>query len=60
VIDVQPVGALHAEPLGQVQQGLGDPARHVGEDQVRHDVVGAAQPLREGAQQVHGDTGAAG
>ncbi len=47
------LGAL-PEALREVEQRLADPAGHVGEDEVRHDVVGAAQPLREGAQQVEG------
>jgi glyoxylase-like metal-dependent hydrolase (beta-lactamase superfamily II) len=44
VVDVQPVAFLLAEPGRQVEQVLGHPSRHVGEDQIGHDVVGPAQP----------------
>jgi hypothetical protein len=54
VVDPQAVRALYAESVRQVEQGLGDPAGHVGEDQVRHDLVGPAEPLRERAEQVQG------
>ncbi|MPM69828.1 hypothetical protein SDC9_116776 [bioreactor metagenome] len=44
VVHQDALGALLAEPAGQIDQGLGDPARHVGEDQVADRVVGVAQP----------------
>ena len=43
--DVQPVGQLTAELVAEVQQDLRDSARDVGEDQIRHGLVGAAQTL---------------
>src|SRR5262245_43077959 len=42
VVDVYAVVGGAAEAVGQVEQGLGHPARNVGEDQVGHDVVGLA------------------
>jgi len=51
-MNVQAVGFLAAEAVGQVEQVLGNPARDVGEDKVGHHVVGPAQPLREGAKHV--------
>ena len=51
---------LGAETLGQLQQLLGHPARHVGEDEVGQVVVGAAQPSGQDSQQLFGDFGAIG
>ena len=51
---------LGAEPLSELQQLLGDPARHVGEDEVGEIVVGAAQPAGQHAQQLLGDLGTIG
>ena len=58
VVHMQAVGLLLAEALGQVEQVLRHPARHVGEDQVGRDIVGAAQPSGQGLKHVHGDFGA--
>jgi len=41
--DQHAVGRRTAEAIGEVQQGLGDAARGVGEDQVGEGIVGAAQ-----------------
>ena len=41
-----------AEAVSQIQEGLGDAAGHVGEDEVGERFVGAAQALCEGAQHV--------
>ncbi len=49
---------LDAEAARQVEEGAGDAARHVGEDQVGHLVVGLAQAPRDGAQQGRGHLGA--
>ena len=46
---------LRPEPLCQLQQLLGHPARHVGEDQVGEVVVGASQPAGQHPQQLLGD-----
>ena len=51
---------LGAEPLGQLQQLLGHPAGHVGEDEIGQIVVGAPQPSGQHAQQLLGDLGAVG
>jgi glyoxylase-like metal-dependent hydrolase (beta-lactamase superfamily II) len=55
VVHMQAVAFLLAEPVGQVQQVLGHPARHVGEHQVGHHVVGPAQPPGQRLQHVHGN-----
>ncbi len=44
-----------AEALGQLEQRLGDPAGHVGEDQVGQGVVGAPQPPGQDPEQLLGD-----
>jgi hypothetical protein len=44
-----------AELLCQLQQLLGDPARHVDEDQVGEHGVGTPQPAGDDTQQLHGD-----
>src|SRR5262249_21449214 len=50
------VAAVHrAEPVGELQQLLRHPARHVGEDQVSQHVVGAAQPAGQHPEQPLGD-----
>jgi hypothetical protein len=51
VVDVDAVVGAAAEPVGEVEERLGDPAGDVGEDQVRYDVVGLAEPARELGQQ---------
>jgi alkanesulfonate monooxygenase SsuD/methylene tetrahydromethanopterin reductase-like flavin-dependent oxidoreductase (luciferase family) len=57
-----PEGAvlLHPVPLRQPQQLLGQPAGHVGEDEVREQVVGPAQSPGEYPQQSFGDLGTLG
>ena len=51
---------LGTEALRELQQLLGDPTGHVGEDEVGEVVVGAAQPAGQHAQQLLGDFGAIG
>ena len=46
MVHVYAVVALVAEPLGELEQLLGHPPGHVGEDQVGDHVVGPAQPRR--------------
>jgi len=58
VVDMQAVGLLLAEALGEIEQVLRHPARDIGEYQVCRDVVGAAQPPGQGLKHVHGDFGA--
>ncbi len=58
VVHMQAVGLLLTEALGEIEQVLRHPARHVGEDQVGRHVVGAAQPPGQGLEHVHGDFGA--
>ena len=55
--DVDAVLGGRAEAVGQVEQGLGHAAGHVGEDQVGQGRVGAAQTLGQGAQHVLGERG---
>jgi len=57
VVDVQSVGLLVAEPVGKVQQVLGDPAGDVSEHEVGGHVVGPAQSLCERAEHVQRDLG---
>ena len=59
VVDVHAVVGGAAEAVGEVEQRLGDPAGHVGEDQVGDDVVGLAQPAGELGEQPAGDRRAA-
>jgi hypothetical protein len=58
--DPQQTGLLRPEALRELQQRLGHAARDVGEDQVREQVVGAAQPARDHPQQLLGDLRALG
>ena len=51
---------LGAEPLSELQELFGDPAGHIGEDQVGEVVVGAAQTAGQHAQQLLGDLGPVG
>jgi hypothetical protein len=51
VDDVDALLGLHAETARQVEERTGDTARHVGEDQVGHLVVGLAEPAGDRAQQ---------
>jgi glyoxylase-like metal-dependent hydrolase (beta-lactamase superfamily II) len=55
VVDVQAVGLLVAESVGQVEQVLGDPAGDVREHKVGGHIVGPAQPLSQRAQHVQRD-----
>jgi hypothetical protein len=49
-----------AEAVGQVEQRLGDPAGHVGEDEVGEVLVGAAQARGERGEQGLGHLGPTG
>ena len=54
VRDQDPGVRRPAEPRRQVEQRLGHPAGHVGEDQVGQVLVGPPQPLGQGLQQLLG------
>jgi hypothetical protein len=58
VRDVHALVARGAEALRQVEQRLGHPTGDVAEDEVGHRLVGAAQALGQGPQQLAGDLGA--
>lgn len=57
VVHTQRVAVAAAESLGEVKQLLGNPPGHIGEDEVRQVVVGAAQPARQHSQQPLGNLG---
>src|SRR4029079_17683948 len=55
VVDVDAVVGGAAEAVGEVEQRLGHPPGHVGEDQVGDDVVGLAEPAGKLGEQTAGD-----
>ena len=57
VVDAQRAAFLDAEAVSQLQQGLGNTAGHIGEDEVCQVGVSAAQAAGQHAQQLLGDGG---
>jgi hypothetical protein len=55
VLHADAVAVLDTELLAQAEQGVGDPAGHIGEHEVGHRFVGASQSLRECAKQMDRD-----